>query len=128
MFEFFALAVAVVALIVARKAFNQAAVLRARLDAIEAAGLQARPACHRSAAHDERDEALPASSPGIAAEQPATPAAEIEAGSHRTGRAEPVEPNDAIGVTTRNAATASRRPRPASRNALVPAGWSGWAA
>jgi len=27
----------------ARKAFNQAALLRARLDAIEAAGLQARP-------------------------------------------------------------------------------------
>ena len=43
MFDFFALAVAVIALIVARKTFNQAAVLRARLDAIEAAGLQARP-------------------------------------------------------------------------------------
>ena len=32
------------ALMVARKTFNQAAVLRARLDAIEAAGLQHRPA------------------------------------------------------------------------------------
>ena len=44
MFDFFAMAIAVVALIVARKTFNQAAILRARLDAIEAMGLQARPA------------------------------------------------------------------------------------
>jgi uncharacterized membrane protein len=44
MFDFFAMAIAIVALIVARKTFNQAAVLRARLDAIEAGGLQARPA------------------------------------------------------------------------------------
>ncbi len=39
MFEFFALVIAVVALIVARKTFNQVSMLRARLDAIEAAGL-----------------------------------------------------------------------------------------
>ena len=32
-FDFFSLAIAIVALIVARKAFNQVAVLRARLDA-----------------------------------------------------------------------------------------------
>src|SRR5260370_33735549 len=43
MFEFLSLLLAVVAFIFARKAFNQAAMLRARLDAIEAAGLQARP-------------------------------------------------------------------------------------
>src|SRR5881227_1800977 len=36
MFEFFALAVAVVALIVAIKAFNQVDMLRARLDALQA--------------------------------------------------------------------------------------------
>src|SRR6266513_1665957 len=39
-FDFFALLIAVVAFIFARKAFNQSAVLRARLDALEAMGLQ----------------------------------------------------------------------------------------
>ena len=43
-FDFLALLIAVVAFIVARKAFNQTALLRARLDAIEAAASQARPA------------------------------------------------------------------------------------
>ena len=43
MFDFFSLLVAIVAFILARKAFNQVAMLRARLDAIEAAGAQARP-------------------------------------------------------------------------------------
>ena len=42
-FDFFALLIAIVAFLFARKAFNQAATLRARLDAIEATGLQARP-------------------------------------------------------------------------------------
>src|SRR5882724_4567737 len=37
MFEFFALVIAIVAFIFARKAFNQVDALRARLDAIEAA-------------------------------------------------------------------------------------------
>ena len=41
-FDFFALLIAVVAFIFARKAMNQAAGLRTRLDAIEAAGLQTR--------------------------------------------------------------------------------------
>ena len=48
LFEFFSLAIAVVAFLFARKAFNQVDALRARLDAIEAAGLQAE-AC--AAAH-----------------------------------------------------------------------------
>jgi uncharacterized membrane protein len=43
MFEFFAIAIAVVALIIARKASDQAATLRARLDAIEASGWRAQP-------------------------------------------------------------------------------------
>ena len=42
MFEFFAVAIAVIALIVARKAMDQAATLKARLDAIEASGWRAR--------------------------------------------------------------------------------------
>src|ERR1700719_2359052 len=44
MFDFFALLIAIVALIVARKTFNQIAVLRARLDAFEGAAVQGRPA------------------------------------------------------------------------------------
>ena len=42
-FEFFSLLIAIVAFIVARKALNQAAMLRARLDAMDAAAWQARP-------------------------------------------------------------------------------------
>jgi hypothetical protein len=42
-FDFVSLLIAAVAFIFARKAFNQAAALRARLDAIEAEGLRARP-------------------------------------------------------------------------------------
>jgi hypothetical protein len=49
MFDFFAMAIAVVALIVARKTFNQAAILRARLDAIEATGFQAAARCRSCA-------------------------------------------------------------------------------
>ena len=47
-FGFFSLLIAIVALIVARKAFNQAAMLRARLDAMDAAAWQAQ-ACHATA-------------------------------------------------------------------------------
>jgi uncharacterized membrane protein len=43
MFEFFALAIAVAALVIARKAMDQAAGLRARLDALEASGWRAPP-------------------------------------------------------------------------------------
>ena len=93
MLGFFALAVAVIALIVARKAFDQAAVLRARLDAIEAAGLQAGPG-----PLDELEQTLAATSPGIAAEHPATAAATEQA--PLLPEAEPAAPSDDIGVTT----------------------------
>ncbi len=43
-FDFFAVVIAIVAFIFARKAFNQAATLRARLDAIETAGMLTRTA------------------------------------------------------------------------------------
>ena len=69
MFEFFPLLIAIVAFIFARKAFNQAAMLRARLDAIEATGLQASPGPPPSEAPEQP---TATSSPGIAAEQPAT--------------------------------------------------------
>jgi uncharacterized membrane protein len=98
MFDFLTLAIAVVALIVARKTFNQAAALRARLDAIEAAGLQVRPGPPPLTAHDELEQTLATSSPNIAAEHPAT-GAETEPAAPLP-EAEPVSPNDAIGVTT----------------------------
>jgi uncharacterized membrane protein len=43
MFELLAVAIAVIALVVARKAMDQAATLRARLDALEASGWRAQP-------------------------------------------------------------------------------------
>ena len=69
-FDFFALLIAVVAFIFARKAFNEAAQLRARLDAIEATGLQARSGPPPLTAFKglERTPATP--SPGVAAGQP----------------------------------------------------------
>ena len=62
MFDFFALLIAVVALIVARKTFNQIAVLRARLDGLEAAAMRATPATAPPplVPHLEADQALPA--------------------------------------------------------------------
>nr|WP_291568205.1 DUF2339 domain-containing protein [Bradyrhizobium sp.] len=98
MFDFLTLVIAVVALIVARKTFNQAAALRARLDAIEAAGLQARPGPPPLTALDELEQTLAAPSPPIAAEAP--PTAAVTEQASRLQEAEPETPNDAIGVTT----------------------------
>ena len=71
-FDFFSLLIAIVAFIFARKAFNQAAMLRARLDAIEATAWQARPITPPPLTPlQELEQALAASSPGVAAEQPA---------------------------------------------------------
>ena len=105
-FDFFALLIAVVAFIFARKAFNQADMLRARLDAIEATGLQARPRPPPLTAFEGIEQTSAAASPGIAAEQ-----AEAIAG------AEPVAPaaddrdaaKDADGAT---AATPPPLPQP----------------
>ena len=95
MFDFLTLAIAVVALIVARKTFNQAAALRARLDAIEAAGLQARPGPPPLTAPEQT---LKAASPAMAAEPPPTAAATEQA--PRLQEAEPDTPNETVGVTT----------------------------
>jgi uncharacterized membrane protein len=73
-FDFFALVIAVVAFIFARKAFNQAAMLRARLDAIEAAGLQARPGPPPLTPREAFEQTQATSSPGVAPEQPAAAA------------------------------------------------------
>jgi uncharacterized membrane protein len=71
MLDFLSLLMAIVALIVARKTFNQAALLRARLDAIEAA-LRTRPAPPSLTPDHEPELPLSAASPDIAAEPPAT--------------------------------------------------------
>src|SRR5258708_23526532 len=71
--DFFSLAIAVVAFMFARKAFNQAAQLRARLDAIEAAGLQRMPVPPPLTPPPELDQPPPAPSPTVA--QPPAPCA-----------------------------------------------------
>jgi uncharacterized membrane protein len=67
-YDFFALLIAIAAFIFARKAINQTAMLRARLDAMEAAW-EARPPLTPL---QEPEQTLAAPSPGIAAEPPAT--------------------------------------------------------
>ncbi|MGB6397468.1 MAG: hypothetical protein WBF73_17550, partial [Bradyrhizobium sp.] len=75
--DFFSLLIAIVALIVARKAFKQAAGLRARLDSIEASSAAAprsmpSPMPPPLTPLQELEQSLATASPGIAAEQPAT--------------------------------------------------------
>jgi uncharacterized membrane protein len=94
MLEFFSLVVAIVALIVARKAFNQAATLRARLDAIEATAALAGPVPPPLTPLREVEQAL-ASSPSVAAEQPVE-VSEAEPATPRA-QAEDAAPPDATG-------------------------------
>lgn len=70
-YDFFALLIAIAAFIFARKAINQAAMLRARLDAMEAAW-EARLARPPLTPLQELEQTLAAPSPGIAAEPSAT--------------------------------------------------------
>ena len=70
--DFFSLLIAIVALIVARKAFNQVAGLRARLDSIETVSAATPPTAPPPTPLQELEQALATTSPGIAAEQPAT--------------------------------------------------------
>ena len=112
MLDFLSLMMALVALIVARKAFNQVGVLRARLEAMEATPLQARPVQTRPGPpplppHDELEQAPLVGAPSVAAEQPAAigdtePVASLAADWDAT-------PNDAIGS---NAATPPPPPLP----------------
>jgi uncharacterized membrane protein len=91
MFDFFAMAIAVVALIVARKAFNQAAILQTRLDAMAATGFEPRPAPPPLRARFEPEQPPLTSSPDIAAEQPAMTAS--------AAQAEPAAPDQVAGTT-----------------------------
>jgi hypothetical protein len=106
MFEFFALLIAIVAFIFARKAFNEAATLRARLDAIEAMGLQARSAPPPLALPPNRRKRSPLLKQSRLLQATRT---------RRTAQA----------VARQRRRRRSRNPGLASRSASVPAGWSG---
>jgi uncharacterized membrane protein len=80
-FELFSLAIAVVAFILARRAFDQVAILRARLDAMESAAARARPA----------PPPLPVSETSIAAA--ATREIEPEPGSEAAPPMQPAAPS-----------------------------------
>jgi uncharacterized membrane protein len=78
MFDFLSFLIAIVALIVAAKAFNQVAALRQRIYALERAAPRAQAAPPPPLApYLEADQALPATSPDVAGEQP-PPAPELE--------------------------------------------------
>jgi uncharacterized membrane protein len=80
MFEFFALVIAIVAFIFARKAFNQIDALRARLDALEAAA--------------PRAAAMPVAPPPVpATETPIAPLAADEVSTETTDEAAPIPPS-----------------------------------
>ena len=76
MFDFFALLVAIVALIVARKTFNQITALRARLDAIEAFAGQAKQA--PTPLHEPEQTLAPASADLSEQAEPTPPPQEAE--------------------------------------------------
>jgi uncharacterized membrane protein len=98
--DFFSFAIAVVAFFFARKALNQASALRARLDAVEAAGLQARAVPPPLTPLQELDQTLAAPSPAVAVEEPpsiadapsAAPAAETAAPREAARGPTPVPP------------------------------------
>jgi uncharacterized membrane protein len=91
MFEFFAMAIAVIALIVARKSFNQATEMRARLDAIEASGWRAQPAPPPLAPSQQPEPAAAPEPETAAVSAPNEPAAPLH-------EAPPSAPDDASGV------------------------------
>ncbi|HEY3678326.1 MAG TPA: DUF2339 domain-containing protein, partial [Bradyrhizobium sp.] len=78
-FDFFSLMVAIVALVVARNAFNEIGLLKARLGTLESATTQTRPAIVPPplAPQLEPEQLTPEPSPGIVAEPPAA-APELE--------------------------------------------------
>jgi uncharacterized membrane protein len=90
--DFFSLLIAIIALIVARKAFNQVAGLRARLDSIEAASAATPPTAPPPTPLQELEQTLATTSPGIAAEQPATSSESITPGADGTTATPPPLP------------------------------------
>ena len=118
-FDFFSLVIAIVAIIVARKAFNQVAVLRARLDLMEtlAAPAPRRPGLRRR--HCPRMKLRSRHRP------PSQTRIETSRGR---GAADSARSGAAAGFGNARARRRFRQPNPASRSASAPAGWSGSAA
>jgi uncharacterized membrane protein len=105
MLDFLSLLMALVALIVASKAFNQVAALRARLEAIEPTALRARPEPPPLPPQEELEQAPVVGAPGVAAEQPGIidqPVAPLPADRNAA-------PNESIGGT---ATTTPPLPKP----------------
>jgi uncharacterized membrane protein len=100
MFEFVAIAIAIIALVVARRAQDQAAALRARLDALEASGWRAQPIPPPLAA------ALAPEPPGASERATVAPLIEAAAPLHQ---APPSVPDDA---SEEAAAAAAAMPPP----------------
>jgi len=104
-FGFFSLAIAIVAFVIARKALNEVAALRTRLEAMEASGLQARPGPLTPLQELERS--LAASSPAgepattVAAAEPAEPAAEDRTAAPVAAAAMPPLPQPTPGFEER---------------------------
>ena len=90
--DFFSLLIAIIALIVARKAFNQVAGLRARLDSIEAASAATPPTAPPPTPLQKLEQTLATRSPGIAAEQSATSSESITPGADGTTATPPPLP------------------------------------
>src|SRR5947209_726667 len=90
--DFFSLLIAIVALIVARNAFNQVAGLRARLDSIETVSAATPPTAPPPTPLQELEQTLATTSPGIAAEQPATSTESITPGADGTTATPPPLP------------------------------------
>src|SRR5579872_1014868 len=104
-FGFFSLAIAIVAFVIARKALNQVAALRTRLEAMEASGLQAQGGPLTPLQELERS--LAASSPAgepastIAAAEPAGPVAEDRTAAPAAAAATPPLPQPTPGFEER---------------------------
>ena len=99
MIVFFALLVAVVALILARKAFNQTAALRARLDALEAIALKERPATPPLIPLEQTLPTSPAGQPAVASEPTPTAGEPQSQTSHETATVTAATPPPAAGAS-----------------------------
>ena len=99
-FDFFAIAIAIVALVIARKAMNQVAELRERLDAIQSAAATATPMPPPLTPFEAFERTLPPASPGTASEPPPivpdaesiAPAQTADAAAQATGGAADAPP------------------------------------
>ena len=100
-FDFLALLIAVVAFIFARKALNRAAALHARLDALEADGLQAGPVPPPLTPLQELEQTLAAASPGVAVEPPAVAEDQPAAAARNTTPVPPPLPQPEPGFEER---------------------------